>query len=143
MLSPLGTHVLRPGETAELPELGLRITVGEPEAFREIHSTFTTFYFKSAIIHDKLSVTPRRPGDRIRLAGRGCTKRVSDLFAERGLTQCARDRVPIIRAAETPAAIAGFGIAEQWAAVPDQTMICVRVEQIQTYGGEYYERYER
>ena len=143
VLPPLGTHVLRPSETAELPELGLRITVGEPEAFREIHSTFTTFYFKSAIIHDKLSVTPRRPGDRIRLAGRGCTKRVSDLFAERGLTQCARDRVPIIRAAETPAAIAGFGIAEQWAAVPDQTMICVRVEQIQTYGGEYYERYER
>ena len=68
---------------------------------------------------------------------------MSDLFAERGLTQCARDRVPIIRAAETPAAIAGFGIAEQWAAVPDQTMICVRVEQIQTYGGEYYEQYER
>lgn len=143
VLPPLGTHVLRPGETVEIPELGLRITVGEPEPFREIHSTFTTFYFKSAIIHDKLSVTPRRPGDRIRLAGRGCTKRVSDLFAERGLTQCARDRVPIIRAAETPAAIAGFGIAEQWAAVPDQTMICIRMEQIQTYGGEYYERYER
>lgn len=143
VLPPLGTHVLRTGETTEIPELGLRITVGEPEPFREIHSTFTTFYFKSAIIHDKLSVTPRRPGDRIRLAGRGCTKRVSDLFAERGLTQAARDRVPIIRAAETPAAIAGFGIAEQWAAVPDQTMICVRVEQIQTYGGEYYERYER
>lgn len=142
-LPPLGTHTLRPGETTEIPELGLRITVGEPEPFREIHSAFTTFCFKSAIIHDKLSVTPRRPGDRIRLAGRGCTKRVSDLFAERGLTQSARDRVPIIRAAETPAAIAGFGIAEQWAAVPDQTMICVRVEQIQTYGGEYYERYER
>ena len=40
-------------------------------------------------------------------------------------------------------AIAGFGIAEQWAAVPGQTMICIRMEQIQTYGGEYYERYER
>ena len=134
---------MRPGETAEIPELGLRITVGEPEPFREIHSAFTTFCFKSAIIHDKLSVTPRRPGDRIRLVGRGCTKRVSDLFAERGLTQSARDRVPIIRAADVPAAIAGFGVAEQWAAAPDQTMICIRMEQIQTYGGEYYERYER
>ena len=40
-------------------------------------------------------------------------------------------------------AIAGFGVAEQWAAVPDQTMVCIRMEQIQTYGGEYYERYER
>ena len=142
-LPPLGTHALHPGETAEIPELGLRITVGEPEPFREIHSAFTTFCFKSAIIHDKLSVTPRRPGDRIRLAGRGCTKRVSDLFAERGLTQSARDRVPIIRAADVPAAIAGFGVAEQWAAAPGQTMICIRMEQIQTYGGEYYERYER
>ena len=143
VLPPLGTHVLRPGETVEIPELGLRITVGEPGPFREIHSTFTTFYFKSAIIHDKLSVTPRRPGDRIRLAGRGCTKRVSDLFAERGLTQAERDRVPIIRAADAPAAIAGFGVAEQCAAAPGQTMICIRMEQIQTYGGEYYERYER
>ena len=142
-LPPLGTHALHPGEAAEIPELGLRITVGEPEPFREIHSAFTTFCFKSAIIHDKLSVTPRRPGDRIRLAGRGCTKRVSDLFAERRLTQSARDRVPIIRAADVPAAIAGFGVAEQWAAAPDQTMICIRMEQIQTYGGEYYERYER
>ena len=121
----------------------MRFTVGVPEPFREIHSAFTTFVFKSAIIHDTLSVTPRRPGDRIRLAGRGCTKRVSDLLAERGLTQDARERVPIIRAADVPAAIAGFGIAEQWAAVPDQTMVCIRMEQIQTYGGEYYERYER
>ena len=142
-LPPLGTHILRPGETAEIPELGLRVTVGVPEPFREIHSAFTTFCFKSAIIHDKLSVTPRRPGDRIRLAGRGCTKRVSDLFAERGLTQAERDRVPIIRAADAPAAIAGFGVAEQCAAAPGQTMICIRMEQIQTYGGEYYERYER
>ena len=142
-LPPLGTHILRPGETVEIPELGLRVTVGVPEPFREIHSAFTTFCFKSAIIHDKLSVTPRRPGDRIRLAGRGCTKRVSDLFAERGLTQAERDRVPIIRAADAPAAIAGFGVAEQCAAAPGQTMICIRMEQIQTYGGEYYERYER
>ena len=142
-LPTLGTHILRPGETAEIPELGLRVTVGVPEPFREIHSAFTTFCFKSAIIHDKLSVTPRRPGDRIRLAGRGCTKRVSDLFAERGLTQAERDRVPIIRAADAPAAIAGFGVAEQCAAAPGQTMICIRMEQIQTYGGEYYERYER
>ena len=140
---PLGTYALIPGQTTEIPELGVRFTVGMPEPFREIHSAFTTFVFKSAIIHDKLSVTPRRPGDRIRLAGRGCTKRVSDLLAERGLTQSARDRVPIIRAADVPAAIAGFGVAEQWAAVPDQTMVCIRMEQIQTYGGEYYERYER
>ena len=140
---PLGTYALIPGQTTEIPELGVRFTVGMPEPFREIHSAFTTFVFKSAIIHDKLSVTPRRPGDRIRLAGRGCTKRVSDLLAERGLTQDARERVPIIRAADVPAAIAGFGVAEQWAAVPDQTMVCIRMEQIQTYGGEYYERYER
>jgi hypothetical protein len=51
--------------------------------------------------------------------------------------------VPIIRAADAPAAIAGFGVAEQCAAAPGQTMICIRMEQIQTYGGEYYERYER
>ena len=140
---PLGTYALIPGQTTEIPELGMRFTVGMPEPFREIHSAFTTFVFKSAIIHDKLSVTPRRPGDRIRLAGRGCTKRVSDLLAERGLTQDARERVPIIRAADVPVAIAGFGVAEQWAAVPDQTMVCIRMEQIQTYGGEYYERYER
>lgn len=84
---PLGTYALIPGQATEIPELGVRFTVGMPEPFREIHSAFTTFVFKSAIIHDKLSVTPRRPGDRIRLAGRGCTKRVSDLLAERGLTR--------------------------------------------------------
>ena len=97
---PLGTYALIPGQATEIPELGVRFTVGMPEPFREIHSAFTTFVFKSAIIHDKLSVTPRRPGDRIRLAGARLHQARERPACRAGLTQDARERVPIIRAAD-------------------------------------------
>ena len=123
---PWPETAIAPGETISHPEQGLTITLGVPETVKEIHNTLTTFYFKYTSICGKLTIMPRKTGDRIRLAGRGCTKRLSALFAERGLTRAERDAVPVLRDEAGPVAGFGFGVAERCAARPGD--VAVRAE---------------
>lgn len=120
---PYVSCTLQPGKTVYLPERRLTVTVSVPEVAAEIHNTLTTFYFKSTSIRGKLSLTSRKPGDRIRLAGRNCTKLLSDLFTERKLTQIERDTALVVRDEAGPIAVTGFGIAERCAAQPGDTVI--------------------
>lgn len=127
---------LQPGETVFLPERALAVTVSLPEVSTEIHNTLTTFYFKSTSIRGKLSVTSRKSGDRIRLAGRNCTKLLSDLFTERKLTQTERDAALVIRDEAGPIAVSGFGVAERCAAQPGDTVIRILLQRMHEKWGE-------
>ena len=100
------------GETA-IPELGLVIRCSTVEAPGEIHSSLNTFFFKCENICGTITCTPKRDGDRIRLAGRGCTKKLKALFAERGLSAAERARLPVLRDGKGPIAVPGFGTAER------------------------------
>ena len=55
----------------------------------------------------------RRDGDRLRPAGRGCTKKVKDLFAERGIPASQRALVPVLRDESGLLAVVGFGQDER------------------------------
>ena len=122
---------LEPDMTAVLPQAGLRLTVSAPQVFSEIHNTLTVYHFKSDSIRGKLSVTSRRAGDQIRLLGRGCTKKISDLMQERGIPISRRELVPVLRDALGPVAVYGFGMAERCAAKPDEMTFCVRIEKME------------
>ncbi len=110
---PLPELVLAAGRTYDLPAHGLRITVSESDTVPQIYDSFTVYRFKSAEIRGKLTLTARRPGDAIRILGRGCTKRLSDLFLEAGVPASERDFVPVLRDDLGPAAVYGFGVAER------------------------------
>ena len=110
---PLPELTLQPGRTYDLPAHGFRLTVSETDTLPEIYDSFTVYRFKSAEIRGKLTLTARRPGDAIRLAGRGCTKRLSDLFLEAGVPASERDYIPVLRDDLGPAAVYGFGVAER------------------------------
>ena len=113
---------LAPGALVTGPDGGV-ITLSHPEPAVEIHNTFKSFYFKSTEIHGKLMVTPPKPGDRVRLLGRGCTKKLSDLFAEAGLPRSARCGAAVLRDEAGVAAVFGFGMAERLAAQPGDTAL--------------------
>ena len=123
---------LLPGGAVCGPD-GKTITLSLPEPAVEIHNTLTSFYFKSTEIHGTLSITPPKPGDRIRLLGRGCTKKLSDLFSESGLERSARAGVPVLRDELGVAAVFGYGMAERLSAVPgDMTQhVVLKSENIQ------------
>ena len=127
-MPPLPELTLLPGQTYDLPAHGFRITVSETDTLPEIYDSFTVYRFKSAEIRGKLTLTARRPGDAIRIAGRGCTKRLSDLFLEAGIPASERDFVPVLRDDLGPAAVYGFGVAERLTPTGGAPVITVKME---------------
>ena len=65
---------------------------------------------------------------RIRLAGRGCTKRLSDLFLEAGVPASERDYIPVLRDDLGPAAVFGLGVAERLTPVEGEAILTVMME---------------
>ena len=128
---PIPELELSPGLDLALPAHGLRVRVSEKEPAVEIYDSLIVYRFKSAEIRGKLMLTPRKPGDAVRLAGRGCTKRLSDLFAERGISPSLRDSVPVIRDGAGVAAVVGFGAAERLVPQPGDAVLTVLIEKLE------------
>ena len=115
-----------PGDTLALPEAGKTLVCSEAVFSGEIHNSFNTFYFKNEMICGRMSVASRKPGGRVRLFGRGCTKSLKKLFAEAGIPPAQRGLVPVIYDEAGILAVAGFGTAERAAPQPGDR--CVKVE---------------
>ncbi|MEG2214450.1 MAG: tRNA lysidine(34) synthetase TilS [Oscillospiraceae bacterium] len=94
----------------------------------EIHSSLNTFFFNYERICGNISCMSRADGDKIRLAGRGCTKSLSDMFAEKKLTQLKRRLTPVFRDGEGVIAVYGFGVAERCAAEPGCEALRIEIE---------------
>lgn len=109
---PLPERELRAGVWLNVPEAGisLRFSHGTPDG--DIHSPFTTFSFSCEKIYGKITVGPRREGDRFRPAGRGCTKTLKQLFMELDIPVWERDAVPVLRDEQ--------GILFVWGVGPDE-----------------------
>ena len=117
-----------PGGELPLPEAGLTLRCSYTVYSDEIHSSLNTFFFQCENICGTITCTPRAAGDKIRLQGRGCTKKLSDLFAERRLTQAERELVPVIRDEAGPIAVCGFGAAER--VRPEEGRMALRIDVI-------------
>jgi tRNA(Ile)-lysidine synthetase-like protein len=66
-------------------------------------------------------------GDMIRLSGRNCTKKLSDLFTEKKMSRRQRILTPVLRDDRGVAAVYGFGAAERCAAKPGDTVLRIDI----------------
>ena len=114
--SPLPDRELIPGERLLLPEAGLILDTQILVYNGEVNDLFKTSYLKYEMIPSALLCTGRRPGDRLRPVGRGCTKTLKALFTEAGYTQAQRDTTPVIRDDSGILAVCGLAVDER--AVP-------------------------
>ena len=113
--------VIRPGASVSIPERGITVRTEWVEyrsCDKEINGLFKTCFFKSESICGKLLCGGRRPGDRLRPAGRGCTKSLKGLFAEAGLTQYERDSLLVFRDEAGILAVPGLAVDERASARP-------------------------
>lgn len=106
---------LIPGARVRIPGTELTAVCDIVTYKGEINSSLNTFFFQCENICGNISCTSRMDGDKIRLAGRGCTKNLSDLFTERRMTQRQRDLTPVFRDEAGPVAVLGFGSAQRCA----------------------------
>lgn len=92
---------------------GLKISWEYREYSDEIHNSLNTFCLKYENIKGAVLVGSRREGDKIRLAGRNCTKSIKALFQERKIPSYRRGLIPVIRDAAGVVGVYGAGIAER------------------------------
>ncbi len=105
-----------PGTETEIPSAGIRVKAEISVFTGKVHGLFKPFYIKCDEIYGSVYCTPRKSGDRIRLAGRDCSKSLKKLFTEAGLTQRERALVPVFR--DERGVLAAYGFAEAERTVP-------------------------
>ena len=133
------------GDSAEIPELNLRITCKPVEysvfseettaSFRyeddRIYKTFTSFLFKSVDICGKMTVRSRREGDAIRLSGRGVTKTLKKLFIELRIPARERTLIPVVADEAGVLAIYGLGAGDRAAPQPGEQAVRIDFDEYQ------------
>ena len=126
--APLPDRVLAPGVPTDLPEAGLTVLQEEIPAFSpDVYKSLNTFFFSCDKICGNITVGAKKPGDRYRPAGRGCTKDVRRLLAEAGVPVWARGSVPVLRDGAGILGVYGVGPAERACAAPGSRDV-IRIE---------------
>ena len=120
---------LRPGESVFLEQAGLVIRTEIAGPDKEIHSAFKLYALKYESISGRLSVSSPRAGERYRPAGRGCTKTLKSLFAERKATQDKKKRTPVFRDERGIVLVPDFGEAAHCAAQPGDRLLIIEIRE--------------
>ena len=122
---------LLPGGCVAPEGTGLVIRARLAAPGEEIHSPFKTYRLKYESINGTLCVSPPRPGEKYRPAGRGCTKTLKSLFAEAGATRRDRLRTPVFRDEAGVVLIPEFGAAERCVCGADESALVITIEETQ------------
>ncbi len=102
---------------------GVELSLENAKSFREkakFNSLLLNFAIDYDKICDKLILRGRKPGDKINLKGRNCTKTFKNLFNEEGLGLATRDSLVVAADSVGVLWLQGFGV-DQRVAVDDTT----------------------
>ena len=137
-------HPERAGTLPEIPLTGVRGSAGmnsfeiswERRGYTdEIHNSLNTFSLKYENIKGVVLAGSRREGDKIRLAGRNCTKSIKSLFQERKIPSHRRGEIPVIRDDAGVIGVYGFGIAQRCIPEIGDEVICIHCTEYKEIGG--------
>lgn len=114
----LQTRPLRLGETAELPESGLRIFCGAAQAYGVFNNSFNTFFpAYDKINFDTLCVRARKPGDRMAVSAHSGHRKLKDILIDRKIPRQKRSLIPVI--ADKDGVICVYGVGVNWDRISD------------------------
>lgn len=119
---------LVPGEVLRVPEAGVVFRSEITEQPPEIYGLFKTYIFKYDSICGRIFITPRMDGDKLRPAGRGCTKSLKSLFAEAGYDSARRDGTAVIRDEKGILAVCGLCADERTMPAPGDRVLVITME---------------
>lgn len=113
-----------------VPHLPWTITV-TPCLAADTPPSGTLFFLDAAkATQTPLEIRPRKTGDAIRLFHRGGTKSLKEWMVDAKIPRHIRDLIPVFATEAEVAAVAGFGPAEHWVAVPGDPALKIEIEGI-------------
>lgn len=121
---------LHPGESAVLPEAGLRVFVDFPEILEKSLDSLSTFALKCDMMeeHPALTLRPRQTGDALRRSGG--QKSIKKWMIDAKLPAHRRGLLPVVSLGEAVLAVYGLGSDCRYAGQPGDRVICVHFRQI-------------
>ena len=134
----LGDYALPENGELFIPELDVTVKTQRVENCTEVFKSVYKFDFKYDSIYGSISITSRREGDKIRLAYRGCTKSLKELFSEKKLPQRERNLTPVFRDGEGVVSVLGFGVAERCQPEIGDTVLRVEIIKKESAGENSY-----
>jgi len=87
---------LHSGKSVSIPELKLEVSLEETVFSDNIHKTFTEYLFKTTDVYGKITIRPRKTGDKLKMRGTNCTKTLKKLFTEKHIPAIYRELQPVI-----------------------------------------------
>lgn len=121
---------LIPGRWTAVPELGLELLAEYGDNDAEVNGLFKTCRLKCENICSSVYCTGRKAGDRLRPAGRGCTKSLKSLFNEVGYTRERRSRTLVLRDGKGILAVLGMCLDERAKAAPVDRVLTIKIREI-------------
>lgn len=121
---------LIPGRWTAVPELGLELLAEYGDNDAEVNGLFKTCRLKCENICSSVYCTGRKAGDRLRPAGRGCTKSLKSLFNEAGYTRERRSRTLVLRDGKGILAVLGMCLDERAKAAPGDRVLTIKIREI-------------
>ena len=121
---------LVPGCWLAVPELGLELLAEYGDKNAEVNGLFKTCRLKCENISSSLYCTGRKAGDKLRPAGRSCTKSLKSLFVEAGYTQARRSRTLVLRDEKGILAVPGLCVDERARAAPGDRVLTIKIREI-------------
>lgn len=129
----LPDRTLTVGRELLLPEAGLAVFAKNCLKTNEVQSSFNTFCFSCANIYGKISVTSRREGDKLLLAGRNGTRSVKKWMIDARIPRARRALVPVLR--DDAGILAVYGMGQSARAVPKPGEPYIKIEIREIVGG--------
>lgn len=121
---------LIPGQWTAVPELGLELLAEYGGKDGEVNGLFKTCRLKCENISFKLYCTGRKAGDKLRPAGRNCSKSLKSLFNEAGYTQARRSRTLVLRDGKGILAVLGLCLDERARPAPGDKVLTIKIREI-------------
>ncbi len=119
---------LEPDITVKIPELGLDISYSPEVSKEKINNSFNTFLFKSDSIYGKITVRPRKTGDKITFSGKNGTKTLKKLFIDEKLPLRLRESIPVFTDEKGVIAVLGYGTDIRCVPSPGDKISMVSIE---------------
>lgn len=136
-LAVLPDAELKIGKTTQFVEYGITVECDLLPECSKVFNSLNTFFFNFDSICGTIYFTSRKNGDKIRLAGRNCTKSLKDLFSEAKMTQPERNLTPVLRDDRGIIAVYGFGTAQRCVPKPGSAVVRVKINKTDCTGDNY------
>ena len=129
--------ILKIARIGEEPVFDVKIERKKNDLIKN-NQKFNNFLLKNLLdcgkIHGELTVRTRREGDKIRIAGRGCTKTLKQLYNEHSIPGNTRKTLPVIADSEGVVWVCGIGAAQRVRPTPESEFV-YKISYETVYGG--------